>query len=499
MLEGDVRVDPHELVQGDDNADNSDADSDNGDKVPHLPWADAAAVKSIIERVHNDVAGHGGVLVTLQRLLRIGTPTVTRKQMLSDIDNFLKGCVGCQKMRKRSSGSAVTRRVIEGSPFSDLSIDILKLPFPDAYGHQYIVVIVDNFSHWVSTYACANKSALCAARALVHHIGTFGVPLRIRSDGGGEFCNDIVRQLTHMMDCKQIVVQPYLHTANGTVERVNRSILEKLRFILFDRRIKKQPKLQWTDLLPLAQRILNSSTHSAIGTSPARLIFGDHLDLDRCILSKTPKAMVNKIVPEYVDQLSAMQLAMLEAANDHQLSVQEKVIAKAERNNRGKPIKLLNVGDLVLIKPLSDFPHDKLAPSQLGPMYIREITAGGQVHVEHPHSNKLSTVSEFQCELFDESLTSTIEGMKAVAETDGFEFAVDGILAHGLLTDDDDVDPTPLPATHVRKLRAKNYAFLIKWTGYETATWIAFKAARRLPHFNNYVSQFPNLKMNEHS
>ncbi len=190
---------------------------------------------------------------------------------------------------------------------------------------------------------------------------------------------------------------------------------------------------------------------------------------------------------------------MLEAANDHQLSVQEKVIAKAERSNRGKPIKLLNVGDLVLIKPLSDFPHDKLAPSQLGPMYIREITAGGQVHVEHPHSNKLSTVSEFQCELFDESLTSTIEGMKAVAETDGFEFAVDAILAHGLLTDDDDVDPTPLPATHVRRLRAKNYAFLIKWTGYETATWIAFKAARRLPHFNNYVSQFPNLKMNEHS
>jgi hypothetical protein len=85
-----------------------------------------------------------------------------------------------------------------------------------------------------------------------------------------------------------------------------------------------------------------------------------------------------------------------------------------------------------------------------------------------------------------------------VAETDGFEFAVDGILAHGLLTDNDDVDPTPLPASHVRKSNAKNYAFLIKWTGYETPTWIAYKAARRLPHFENYISSFPNLKMGNH-
>ena len=209
--------------------------------------------------------------------------------------------------------------------------------------------------------------------------------------------------------------------------------------------------------------------------------------------------MVDKVIPEYVDQLSNMQLAMFEAANDHQLAIQQKIIAKAERENRDKPIKLLQVGDLVLVKPLSDFPHDKLAPSQLGPLYIVQLQAGGQVLVENPHSKKRAVVSDFQCELFDQSLSSSIEGLKAIAETDGFEFAVDGIVAHGLLTGDDDIDPTPLPVNHVRKLPAKSYAFLIKWTGYETPTWIAFKAARRLPHFNNYVSQFPSLKINEQS
>jgi hypothetical protein len=419
--------------------------------------------------------------------------------MLADIDNFLLGCVGCQKMRKRSTGSATTRRVISGSPFSDLSVDILKLPFPDAYGNLYVVVIVDNFSHWVTTYACQNKSAVCAARALIHHIGTFGAPLRIRSDGGGEFVNDIATQLHHMLAVHHIVIQPYLHTANGIVERVNRSILEKLRFIIFDRRIKRQPHLQWTDLLPLAQRIVNASTHSAIGTSPARLIFGDHVDLDRVILSRAPRALVDRPIPEYVEQLSAMQLAMMDAADQHLATVHQKIILKAERANADKPVKLLQEGDVVLVKPLSDFPHDKLAPRQLGPLYIRELLPGGLVRVENPHSRKQSTVSDFQCELFDNSVSASVEGLKAVAETDGFEFAVDGILAHGLLTGDDDVDPVALPANHVRRTPAKNYAFLIKWTGYEVPTWIAFKAARRLPHFNNYVSQFPSLRINEQS
>jgi hypothetical protein len=295
------------------------------------------------------------------------------------------------------------------------------------------------------------------------------------------------------------VIQPYLHSANGIVERVNRSILERLRYILFDRRIKRQPKLQWTDLLPLAQRIVNSSTHSAIGTSPARLIFGDNLDIDRCILSQPAVPIVGKAVPDYVSQLSAMQSAMFEAANDHQIAMQQKIIAKATRDNAGKPIKSLAIGDVVLVRPLSDFPVDKLQPNQLGPLYIIDLLQSGIVTVQHPHSNKISNVSDFQCELFDSSMASSAEGLRQVAETDGFEFAVDSILSHGLLTDDDDVDPTPLPPSHVRKQPAKNYGFLIKWTGYETPTWIAFKAARRLPHFDNYVGQFPNLKMQQHS
>jgi hypothetical protein len=405
------------------------AEHDVADDFPDLPWHDAAAIENLLQSVHNDMAGHGGVLVTLQRVLKLGKPQASRKQMIADIDAFLKGCVGCQKMRKRSTGSAVTRRVISGNPFEELSVDILKLPFPDAHGNAYVVTIVDNFSHWVSTYACPNKSAISAARALIHHIGVFGVPLRIRSDGGGEFCNDIIVQLTQMIGTDRRVVLPYAHTANGIAERANRSILERLRFILFDRRIKKQPKLQWSDLLPLAQRIINSSVHSAIGTSPAKLIFGDHLDLDRCILSKPARPVQGKLVTDYVEQLSAMQGAMLEAANLHQIAIQAKVVNKAQQLNRGKPQLELSEGSLVLVKPLKDFPMNKLAPRELGPRRIVGFEDGGIVVLLDTHSSKLSKVFTHQCELFDSALVDSVEGQVLVAETDQFEFAVDGILA----------------------------------------------------------------------
>jgi hypothetical protein len=58
-----------------------------------------------ISAVHNDLSGHAGTYVTLQRALRNGRCWGTRKQMLDDIDSFISKCACCQKMRKRSSKS----------------------------------------------------------------------------------------------------------------------------------------------------------------------------------------------------------------------------------------------------------------------------------------------------------------------------------------------------------------------------------------------------------
>jgi hypothetical protein len=442
------------------------------------------------------MVGHGGVLVTLQRMLRRVQPNASRKQMLQDIDTFCKGCPGCQKMRKRSSQSALHRRVIQGNPFEELSVDILTLPFPDALGNHYVVTVVDNFSHWVSVYACGNKSAVCAARALLHHIGTFGVPLRIRSDGGGEFINDILLQLRRLMDCEHVVVHPYLHSANGIAERANRAILDKLRFMLFDRRLKNKTRLQWSDLLPFAQRIVNASFHSAIGTSPAQLIFGGNLDLDRCILAR-PSIRAATAVPSYVDELSDVQFILFEAAETHQAQTQAKIIAKSQRANANKPIRAFEPSNLVLVLPLKDAKRGtlgKLAPNFKGPFEVESVD-GDFIWVFNSVNNTRMRVLARQCELWDDSIAQGIEGARIVAETDGFEFAVDAIVGHGFGNKDEPQNVMQLPPSHRRVTSKHGYWFAVKWTGYERPTWVPYKLAAAIPFFADYASRHPLLKM----
>ena len=156
--------------------------------------------------------------------------------MLKQVDQFISGCAVCQKFRKRHNRQTNERFIIEGNPFTELSVDVLKLPKRDCNNNLYVVVIVDSFSRWVCLEAVPDKTALSAARAIIRAIGNFGVPLKIRSDGGKEFVNNVLAGLEYIMGVKHHTVMPYHHEGNSLAEKANRSVLENLRNIIFDKR-----------------------------------------------------------------------------------------------------------------------------------------------------------------------------------------------------------------------------------------------------------------------
>ncbi len=469
-----------------------------------LPTSDA---NTEIALVHNDLVGHAGTYVTLQRALRNGRMWASRKQMLEDVDNYIRGCPCCQKMRKRSSNSLVQRHVISGSPFSELSIDLLKLPHPDAFGNEYVVVVVDHFSHWTTLVAVKSKSAFEAARALMQVVANFGAPLRLRSDGGGEFVNGVITGLLRMMGVSQHVVVPYTPTANGIVERANRAILERLREMIYSKRLVRHPEHVWSDLLPLVQRSMNASMHSALGTSPAQIIFGGNLDLDRCLLTHMPDSKTLD-VSKYVDALTYNQRIILETADKHQSDLCERVIATSQRkqartskNGTTRPAlpKELSIGDWVLVKPAVEYPLNKLAPRWLGPFQIHRCQPDAEViSVYDTLKRRVRKFLRRNLELFDTSQLSGVEGMKIVAEADNFEFPVEAIIGHALIKPGGvGVDPNQLPSHFKRGTTPKKaFQFLVKWSGYEEPSWIAYQVASRLVQFPGYVSVLPNLRMN---
>jgi hypothetical protein len=464
--------------------------------------------KEIIATAHGDIIGHGGCYVTLQRILKHKRDWASRTQMLADIDAFISGCPTCQKFKKRHDRSTDQRFFIEGSPFGEISVDILNLPAPDCYGNAYIVTIVDTFTRFLFAVPVPDKTAINAGRAILQSIGIFGAPITIRSDGGGEFVADVIKSIEVMTDIKHHRIQPYIHTGNSIAERTNRSILEHMRTLIWDKRLLFNGEHMWSDVLPLACRIINSSFNSSIGCSPASLLFGDNVDMDRCILSSPPKVNRSNSY-DYTSQLSQNQRTLLETSEEYQDKVHAKALAKWRLDHKGKDqlIGLLEqcaspqntVTTWVVAKVPDDAPHNKLKPRWSGPYVLMGFKNDSlsMLRLWDTVSKKVREAPLNSVAVWNSSFDDSAESMSRVRESDYADLAypMEAILGVALDTKDPDVNPVPLPANHVRTQPKSNYVFSIKWRGYHEPTWRPFRVVKSTSLFPLFAASRPDLNM----
>ena len=83
--------------------------------------------------------------------------------------------------------------------------------------------------------------------------------------------------------------------------------------MLFDNRILKR----WSDVLPLVQRIMMAEPNEVIGVSPAQLLFGNSIQLDRWIfLPNLPKEGVEAeiVLSDWSDKMFEAQRILLDTA-----------------------------------------------------------------------------------------------------------------------------------------------------------------------------------------
>jgi hypothetical protein len=91
----------------------------------------------------------------------------------------------------------------------------------------------------------------------------------------------LIAELFKFISTSHSLTTPYSKEENGIVERMNKEVLRHLRAMLSHSAVVDK----WScDQLPLVARILNSHMKEATGISPARLLFGAAVDLDRFIL-----------------------------------------------------------------------------------------------------------------------------------------------------------------------------------------------------------------------
>jgi hypothetical protein len=99
--------------------------------------------------------------------------------------------------------------------------------------------------------------------AIVHHF-KLSSPKNLLSDNGTQYANQVINELSKLVELSLEKSTAYSHEENGIVERANKEVLRHIRAILFDKDI-----LPTYDIcLPLVQRIMNATVHSASSPPP---------------------------------------------------------------------------------------------------------------------------------------------------------------------------------------------------------------------------------------
>jgi hypothetical protein len=212
------------------------------------------------------------------------------------------------------------------SPMYLIGMDTIGPLTTELNGNQYILVIIDQFTRYVELYPIRDTSAIAAAQPLVEYVCRYGMPYYIQSDKGSQFVNELIAELIKLMGTTHITTLPYSKEENAIVERSNKEVMRHLRALVFDMGCHTD----WSLKLPLVSRIMNSTVHSATGVSPASLLFGSSVNLDRGIFlpMEALDPEESKTLSKWSADMLHTQMQLIHVAEQRQINRDESHIVK---------------------------------------------------------------------------------------------------------------------------------------------------------------------------
>ena len=479
-----------------------------------LVWSELGAEqkRAHLEKLHSFPMGHGGVGVTVQRLLRSGKFSMRRgevERMREDAAEFKRGCPACQLLQDARRGG-LTMTSVPARPFVDLSVDVLTLSPADEEGHDAAVVMVDNFSGWCELVPTKSVTSEIIVRYLVQYFGRYGAPVVVRSDQDSTFVSKLVDGFYAATGIQPNRTIPHHPESNGIVERCNREVLQLASAMTLDERVPIDTLSGWSDVLPFVQRIINSSVTRKTGFSPSQLIFGDAVDLDRLIFDaegdlrrleaetvEAPGRPRSK-VGEYVQKLIDTQEACLRAAMDHQ----RERLAKALAGRQVTPPTVVNPGQWVLVRFPEDQNRDKLVARWNGPYRVLKVDSESVIVVYDTVRDEVKTVHIDDLVLFDWSWwpSDTAEEVKTAHAERLAKRGAGGPrrpLIVRILNMRIKGQQAPVPADFARKVGSRvrpwgDLEFLVEWSREGSApSWVSFERVSRTEQLEEFRRLHP--------
>jgi len=326
-----------------------------------------------LELYHNSIVGHKGLTATLKLLHAQG---IHWPGMIGDVSKMIRSCATCQKLRVVRKNNLVPvefTNLTSYEPFYTVSVDtIVNLPRESEHesANKHLIVMVCNFTRIVELCPVPDLTQESAMLALMQLFSRYGCPTILHSDNGGQFIADAFKKFCEMHNIQQTFTVPHHPQGNGIAERTNGEVMRHLRAIIHDRNVAAI----WDKFCPIVQRIINSSYHSSIGTSPAELLYAGTVNLDRNLDVEKMKTTLpmdrsnNEFLDDYVQAIETITAASY--------AHMDKALTNNRKNALPRTSLLPGEYVLIMIPPSAGLhkPASKTGPRHVGPRIVVKKT-----------------------------------------------------------------------------------------------------------------------------
>lgn len=336
--------------------------------------------------------------------------------MYAYVQSFISSCETCQRTKCDTAPpkAPMVEMFIPSAPMQFISLDIAYLP-RDNSGYQYILLIGDIFSKFISAVPLKDQTAPIIVDALLKNwIFIHGTPFYILSDQGSNVDGNIMQEICTTLGIEKRRSSAYHSQGNGFAERNIRSVKDMLRAVLLHRQLQQS---KWRSILGSLVFALNTTISKATKCVPYEVVFGRPAVLPQDIIfGTTPDEFEHTSASDHLHAVSSSLNDVFEQVMSS-LALSKKTMQRHYNKNirfndykEGQKVWLKN-------KHYKSGENRKLAPRRNGPWFVlRKLPNGVNFRIENSrkeqkvvHHDRLLPFIERDAELMSDEEPNQIE------------------------------------------------------------------------------------------
>ena len=345
-----------------------------------------------------------------------------------DVENFVKQCSICQhaKHSLQHPMGLLQPLPIPAGVWQDLTMDFIE-GLPKSEGYSVILVVVDRLTKYAHFLPIRHPyTALMVAQTFLDTVVKLhGLPASIVTDRDPIFVSHFWKELFKLYRVNLQLSTAYHPQTDGQSERVNQCLEMYLRCA-----VHNSPK-SWKSWLPLAELWYNSSTHTALGCSPFKALYGYEPNLGAIpsIPSDTSPSVV-EVIEHREQHLQSLKQNLARAQN------RMKLLADKKRKDF-----TFSVGDQVLLKlqpytqsTVASRPYPKLAFKYFGPYTVLERVGSVAYRLQLPADSLIHPVFHIsQLKPFSTDYTPVYDSLPVITDLEAADTVPEAIVDRRLV------------------------------------------------------------------